>query len=76
MVDREAGSGLNQPSNQLSGCADHSFEKILGFCKDCSCGICFRCAISKHRNHHIVNTDEVSKNDLEPMLDTFEQKLQ
>lgn len=38
-------------------------------------GICFRCAISKHRSHHMVNTDEITKHDLEPMLEAFDQKL-
>lgn len=58
-----------------SGCVEHGFEPIKGFCKDCSSGICFRCAISKHRNHNMVNIDELSKTDLEPMLNTFESKI-
>lgn len=81
MVERsgglEAGSGtaIEAQKLQLSGCAEHGFEQIRGFCKDCSCGICFRCAISKHRNHNMVNTDEITKSDLDPMIETFDQKL-
>lgn len=58
------------------GCSEHGFEKIQGFCKDCSCGICFRCAIGKHRSHMIVNADEITNTILEPMIDTFDQKIQ
>jgi hypothetical protein len=58
-----------------NGCAEHGFEVIKGFCKDCSSGICFRCAISKHRNHNMVNIDEMSKGDLEPMINTFDTKI-
>ena len=85
MVERsnsESGSGTQSnvvpkqiTSNVPSGCAEHGYEKIQGYCKDCSCGICFRCAISKHRNHNMANTDEITNADLEPMLDTFDQKL-
>lgn len=60
---------------QPNGCAEHGFEVIKGFCKDCSIGICFRCAISKHRNHNMVNIDELTKTDLEPQLLTFENKI-
>lgn len=79
MVDKY-GEQAPHPNSQMqkmlpSGCAEHGFEQIHGFCKDCSCGICFRCAISKHRSHNIVTTDEITKADLEPMIDTFDQKL-
>ena len=47
------------------GCIDHPSEELKGFCKDCSAGICFRCAIQKHRNHNIVNIDELDRRDLE-----------
>ncbi len=57
---------------QHDWCAEHGFEVIKGFCKDCSSGICFRCAISNHRNHNMVNIDEMSKGDIEPMIITFE----
>ena len=60
---------------QPNGCAEHGFEVIKGFCKDCSVGICFRCAISKHRNHNMVNIDELTKSDLEPQLAAFENKI-
>jgi hypothetical protein len=46
-------------------CLDHANEDVKGFCKDCSSGICFRCAIGKHRNLNIVNVDELEKSDLE-----------
>ena len=65
-----------QPYYNVFRCLDHPSEDVKGFCKDCSSGICFRCAISKHRSHNIVTTDEITKADLEPMLDTFDQKLQ
>lgn len=81
MVEREGSdstplseSGLG-PKTLPSGCAEHGYEQIKGFCKDCCCGICFRCAISKHRNHNMVNTDEVGQTDLEPMLENFDAKL-
>ena len=85
MVDRnrsESGSGIsnNTPYAEKHhiqmGCSEHGYERIQGFCKDCSCGICFRCAIGKHRSHMIVNTDEITNTILEPMIDTFDQKIQ
>lgn len=39
-------------------------------------GICFRCAISKHRTHTIVNIDELSKTDLDPMVTIFDSKIE
>jgi peptidoglycan hydrolase CwlO-like protein len=48
---------------------------VKGFCKDCSSGICFRCAIGKHRNHNIVNIDELEKSDLENQIGVFENKI-
>ena len=79
MVDRRNESGSGNPSLNYSdkhhmslGCSEHGYEKIQGFCKDCSCGICFRCAIGKHRSHMIVNTDEITNTILEPMVDTFD----
>jgi len=59
----------NPQSIQMQGnifrCHDHGSEDVKGFCKDCSCGICFRCAIGKHRNHNIVNIEEIDKMDLD-----------
>ena len=46
-------------------CLDHPNDEVKGFCKDCASGICFRCAIGKHRNHNIVNIDELDRSDLE-----------
>lgn len=57
------------------GCSDHGFEEVKGFCKDCSAGICFRCAIGKHRNHNIVNIDELDRKDLEVQINNFENKI-
>jgi len=72
MVSRDDGeAGAATPN----GCTEHGFEPIKGFCKDCSSGICFRCAIGKHRNHNMVNTDELDDTDLEPMLDMFDNKI-
>jgi hypothetical protein len=48
---------------------------VKGFCKDCSCGICFRCAIGKHRNHNIVNIEEIDKMDLDNQIGIFENKI-
>ena len=58
-----------------NGCTEHGFAPIQGFCRDCSSGICFRCAIGKHRNHNMCNTDELDDTDLEPMLDMFDNKI-
>lgn len=49
----------------MKGCNEHPGEETKGFCKDCSAGVCFRCAIGKHRTHTIVNIDELDKKDLE-----------
>ena len=54
-MEPRGGSSIPPPN----GCAEHGFEDIKGFCKDCSSGICFRCAISKHRSHNIVNVDDI-----------------
>ena len=56
-------------------CNDHPGDEVKGFCKDCSSGICFRCAIGKHRNHNIVNIDELDKSDLENQIGVFESKI-
>jgi hypothetical protein len=55
----------NQMNYNVFRCLDHANEDVKGFCKDCSSGICFRCAIGKHRNHNIVNVDELERSDLE-----------
>ena len=57
-------------------CLEHTGEDVKGFCKDCSSGICFRCAIGKHRNHNIVNVDELEKSDLEIPNGVFENKIE
>lgn len=57
-------------------CHDHIHEEVKGFCKDCSGGICFRCAIGKHRNHNILNIDELEKTDLENQIGVFEHKIE
>ena len=57
-------------------CLEHTGEDVKGFCKDCSSGICFRCAIGKHRNHNIVNVDELEKSDLEIPIGVFENKIE
>ena len=66
-------SGKNAGS--IFRCHDHGSEDVKGFCKDCSSGICFRCAIGKHRNHNIVNIDELDKSDLENQIGDFENKI-
>lgn len=71
----EARGGQSTAAATRNGCADHNFAPIEGFCKDCGVGICFRCAIGKHRNHNMVNTDELTKGDMEPMLNSFELKI-
>ena len=75
MVSRKDEQDPQVASSGPNGCTEHGFEPIKGFCKDCSCGICFRCAIGKHRNHNMVNTDELDDTDLEPMLDMFDNKI-
>jgi hypothetical protein len=67
--------GQSESGSTSNGCAEHNHAPIEGFCKDCGCGICFRCAIGKHRNHNMVNCDELTKGDMEPMLNTFELKI-
>ena len=54
-----------QSSQHAFQCLDHPHDEVKGFCKDCSSGICFRCAIGKHRNHNIVNIDELDRSDLD-----------
>ena len=56
-------------------CHEHPSEEVKGFCKDCSQGICFRCAIGKHRNHNIVNIEEIDKIDLDNQIGIFENKI-
>ena len=72
MVTRKDEHAGSQTPN---GCSEHNEEPIRGFCKDCSSGVCFRCAIGKHRNHTVVNIDEMDESDLEPMLDMFDNKI-
>jgi len=57
------------------GCNDHPSEETKGFCRDCSAGVCFRCAIGKHRNHIIVNIDELNRTDLDSLTANFETNL-
>ena len=66
-----------EPSEQVGAkfCRDHESELLKGFCKDCFSGICFRCAIGKHRNHNIIMLDEINKGDLSDHVDLFESKL-
>lgn len=66
----------SQQYNNIFRCLDHGSEDVKGFCKDCSSGICFRCAIGKHRNHNIVNIDELEKSDLENQIGVFENKIE
>lgn len=65
-----------QPQMVCFRCHDHPNEEVKGFCKDCSSGICFRCAIGKHRNHNIVNIDELDKSDLENQIGVFDNKIE
>jgi hypothetical protein len=58
------------------GCNEHPNEDMKGFCKDCSAGVCFRCAIGKHKNHTIVNIDELDRRDLETQISVFENKIE
>ena len=56
-------------------CNEHPTEEVRGYCKECGCGICFKCAIGKHRNHNIVILEELDKSDLENQLSVFENKI-
>lgn len=60
----------------VKGCNEHPNDETKGFCKDCSAGVCFRCAIGKHKTHTIVNIDELDKKDLETQLTVFESKIE
>ena len=62
-------------SGRLAGCPEHGREQIRGYCKDCNQGVCFRCAIGKHRTHTMVDIEEVTNDDLCPMLEQFDQKI-
>ena len=71
-----SGGPKNPNYNNVFRCLDHGSEDVKGFCKDCSSGICFRCAIGKHRNHNIVNIDELEKSDLENQIGVFDNKIE
>jgi hypothetical protein len=43
------------------GCYLHPSDEVKGFCRDCQVGVCFRCAIGKHRSHTIANIDELER---------------
>ena len=58
------------------GCNEHPAEETKGFCRDCSAGVCFRCAIGKHKNHTITNIDELDRRDLDTQTTVFETKIE
>lgn len=47
------------------GCYLHASDEVKGFCRDCQVGVCFRCAIGKHRGHNITNIDELERQDMD-----------
>ena len=59
----------------MHGCLEHDGDVIQGFCRDCGIGICFKCAIGKHRQHNIANLEEVSKTDLMNQINVFDVKV-
>jgi len=56
-------------------CGEHASEDVKGYCRDCQIGVCFRCAVGKHRNHGIANIDDIDKKDIEMMITTSEGKI-
>jgi hypothetical protein len=54
---------------------EHASEDVKGYCRDCQIGVCFRCAVGKHRNHGVANIDEIDRKDLETMISTSESKI-
>lgn len=65
----------NRGQGDDKGCNEHPSDEIRGFCRDCSAGVCFRCAIGKHKNHGIVNIDELDRKDLDNQITVFESKI-
>ena len=56
-------------------CGEHATEDVKGYCRDCQVGVCFRCAVGKHRNHTIGNIDEIDRKDIDTMITTSETKI-
>lgn len=56
-------------------CGEHPSEDVKGYCRDCQIGVCFRCAVGKHRNHGIANIDEVDNKDVSTMITASESKI-
>ena len=56
-------------------CQEHASEEVKGYCRDCQIGVCFRCAVGKHRNHGIANIDDVDRKDVETMITSSESKI-
>jgi hypothetical protein len=56
-------------------CGEHASEDVKGYCRDCQIGVCFRCAVGKHRNHGIANIEDVDSKDIETMITTSESKI-
>ena len=65
----------NMESQGTKNWSEHTSEDLKGFWKDWFAGICFRCAIGKHRNHSIVMLDEIDGGDLSTQIDLFKNKL-
>jgi hypothetical protein len=62
-------------SGSNKACAEHPSEDVKGYCRDCQIGVCFRCAVGKHRNHGIANIDDIEKKDVETMIVASESKI-
>ena len=75
MLGGESSEPESGGSSGSKFCKDHESESLKGFCKDCFNGICFRCAIGKHRNHNIIMLDEIEKGDLLDQINLFESKV-
>jgi hypothetical protein len=58
-----------------NSCWEHPSEDVKGYCRDCQIGVCFRCAVGKHRNHGVANIDEIEKKDVETMITASESKI-
>jgi hypothetical protein len=48
---------------------------VKGYCRDCQIGVCFRCAVGKHRSHGIANIDDIDRKDVDTMIMSSESKI-
>lgn len=59
-------------------CADHPNQEMALYCSDCSTSICLSCCVLSHKTHSYVDIKEqanLSRNELEKVIDTVSEKL-